>query len=215
MSKTAHIVLGAPDENASFPDPSIGDIVIGVDRGAVKCVEKNIGLTMAIGDFDSITIKEKDKLKATGVLLHEYEADKDDTDAELALAWAMKDDTVSHIRIYNWAGGRLDHLLSILYMVYQPRFLKKIELITFINRFNTIRFYNPGEYTLEKDESKKYLSFIGMTPLDQLTLKNVKYTLERKTYTYPVALVSNEFLEQDCHFSFKKGVIAVIQSTDK
>lgn len=215
VSKTAHIILGAPDENASFPDPLRGDIVIGVDGGAIKCLEKNIGLTMAVGDFDSISMEEKEKLEATGALLHEYEADKDDTDAEIALALAMEDETVHNIRIYNWTGGRLDHLMSILFMVYQPRFQEKMEHVTLVNQINTISFYSPGKYTLEKEEAKKYLSFIGLTPIDQLTLKQVKYPLNRKSYSYPVALISNEFLEQECYFSFEKGVVAVIQSTDK
>lgn len=215
MSKTAHIVLGAPDEHAVYPSPLSDDIVIGVDRGAFLCLERNINLDIAVGDFDSISLEEKEALQATVALFQEHESDKDDTDAEIALSLAMKDDTIHHIRLYNWAGGRLDHLMSIVYMVHQPRFLKKITAVTLVNQLNTIRFFDPGTFTLKKEPSKKYLSFICMTPVEKLTLKNVKYTLDRKTYTHPAALVSNEFLAPHCEFSFEKGIMAVIQSSDK
>ncbi|MFO8069770.1 MAG: thiamine diphosphokinase [Alkalibacterium sp.] len=215
MPKTAHIVLGAPTDNAVFPTPRTEDIVIGVDRGAVECLSRGITVTTAVGDFDSISAEEKADLKATADFYIEHAADKDDTDAEIALSLAVKDETVSQISVYNWSGGRLDHLLSILYMVYQPRFIDKIGSITLINKANTINFYHPGGYTIVKEDSKTYLSFIGMTALEKLTLKSVKYPLNNKSYDYPVALVSNEFSEEECRFTFEKGILAVIQSGDK
>lgn len=215
MSKTAHIVLGAPSEEAVFPDPLADDMVIGVDRGAQLCVSKGIALTMAVGDFDSISATDKAEIQAMSDSFYEFDADKDDTDAEIALTLAMKDKTVTQIAVYNWAGGRQDHLLSVIFMIYQPRFQPILSSITLINAINTITFYEPGEYTLLKEESKTYLSFIGMTPIKKLSLKRVKYALDQKDYAYPIALISNEFLGQDCEFSFEEGILAVIQSTDK
>ncbi|WP_423189557.1 thiamine diphosphokinase [Alkalibacterium sp. f15] len=215
MTKTAHIVLGAPTDNAVFPSPRTEDIVIGVDRGAIECLSRGITVTTAVGDFDSISTEEKANLKASADSYIEHDADKDDTDAEIALSLAVKDETVSQISVYNWSGGRLDHLLSILYMVYQPRFIDRIGSIKLINETNTINFYHPGDYTIVKEESKTYLSFVGMTAIEKLTLKKVKYPLDNKSYHYPVALVSNEFLKEECRFSFEKGILAVIQSGDK
>lgn len=214
MSKTAHIVLGAPTDGAQFPEPLSSDIVIGVDRGALECLSRNIAVTVAVGDFDSISSQEKAELKEYADSYIAHEADKDDTDAEIALCLAMEDETVNRISVYNWTGGRLDHLLSILYTVYQPRFRKKISQVTLHNQTNTIKFFTPGNYTLTKEKSKRYLSFIGMTPIEELSLEKVKYPLDRRSYSIPRALISNEFLKEECHFSFKKGILAVIQSAD-
>ncbi|GEK88055.1 thiamine diphosphokinase [Alkalibacterium putridalgicola] len=215
MPKTAHIVLGAPAEQAVFPEPRQGDSVIGVDRGAFECLSRDIGVTIAVGDFDSVTPEEKAALRSSAESFHEFDSDKDDTDAEIALKIAVNDETVSDIRIYNWSGGRLDHLLSIFYMVYQPRFKKAIGRMTLYNKTNTITFYPPGSHTLVKDTARQYLSFIGMTPIEELTLRGVKYPLDKESYSYPRALVSNEFLEKECRFSFSTGLLAVIQSGDK
>ncbi|SFB87545.1 thiamine pyrophosphokinase [Alkalibacterium subtropicum] len=215
MTKTAHIVLGAPAEYAVFPEPRQEDSVIGVDRGAFECLSRNISVNVAVGDFDSVTPEEKAYLRTSVESFREFDAEKDDTDAEIALAMAVDDESVNEIIIYNWSGGRLDHLLSVLYMVYQPRFNKGIDRITLLNKMNTIRFYRPGNYEIKKEAARYYLSFIGMTPIDELTLRGVKYPLDKMSYSYPRALVSNEFLAEDCRFSFSDGLLAVIQSNDK
>ena len=75
-------------------------------------------------------------------------------------------------------------------------------------------FYKPGDYIIEALSDKKYISFIGMTPVEDLTLRNVKYPLEAQSYAYPVTLISNEVVGETCELSFKEGLISVIQSAD-
>ena len=53
-----------------------------------------------------------------------------------------------------------------------------------------------------------------MTPLEKLTLMDVKYPLREETYDSPVALVSNEFLNEEMTFTFTRGLMAVVQSRD-
>ena len=70
-------------------------------------------------------------------------------------------------------------------------------------------------YALQQARSEgTYLSFISMTPVENLTLQNVKYTLDSKSYEYPVALVSNEFTADKMTISFAKGLILVAQTRD-
>lgn len=214
MTKTAHIVLGAPDPDALFPDPKETDVVIGVDGGAIACLKRGIPIDLALGDFDSITHEEKNELARLAKRLEEFNADKDDTDAELAISRAWETFHPEQIILYNWMGGRLDHLLSLLFFVYQPRFEPILEKLTFQNKKNTLVFLKPGEHTIQKEEDKTYVSIIGMTPVTNLTLSGLKYPLSEATYDYPVALVSNEMLNGDAQLSFKKGILAVIQSGD-
>lgn len=215
MPKTAHIVLGAPTDHSVFPEPLEGDSVIGVDRGALECLSRNIPVTVAVGDFDSVSAEEKTRLKSAAAAFQEFDAEKEDTDAEIALELAVNDESVTDIAVYNWSGGRLDHLLSIFYMAYQPRFKEAIDRVTLYNAMNTISFYKPGNYRVKREPNKHYLSFIGMTPIEELTLEGVKYPLDQASYSYPRALVSNEFLEEECRFSFKEGLLAVVWSGDR
>lgn len=214
MYKVTHIVLGAPDPDVLFPKPDKNDAVIGVDSGAIECQKRTIPLTLALGDFDSITIEEKELIKAYAKKVEVLKTDKDDTDAELALKVAMENYPSEKIVFYNWLGGRVDHLMSILHLIYQPRFQPITEKISFKNKKNIFRFFKPGAHEIEADESKRYLSFIGMTPIDKLTLNNVKYPLEEAFYSYPISLVSNEIVGSNCQFSFEKGLLGVIQSSD-
>ncbi|GAA0352117.1 thiamine diphosphokinase [Alkalibacterium iburiense] len=214
MYKVTHIVLGAPDPDAVFPEPHPNDAVIGVDRGAIECYKRDIPLTLALGDFDSISIEEKENIKAFSKQTNEFPADKDDTDTELALELALTDYPSENIILYNWLGGRADHLMSILHLIYQPRFEKIIEKIIFKNEKNHVQFFMPGNHEIKADDSMSYISFIGMTPIEKLTLKNLKYPLENASYAHPVSLVSNEMLGSECQFSFEKGLLGVIQSRD-
>ncbi|WP_161877637.1 thiamine diphosphokinase [Alkalibacterium sp. MB6] len=214
MIKTAHIVLGAPDPDALFPTPKETDVIIGVDGGAVECYKRGIPIDLALGDFDSITLEEKKQLAVYTDRLEEFKADKDDTDAELAISRAWETFNPEQMILYNWMGGRVDHLLSLLFFAYQPRFESILEKLIFKNKQNTLSFLKPGQHRIQKEEDKTYMSVIGMTPVTNLTLSGMKYLLSEATYTYPMALVSNEILTHDAQLSFEKGILAVIQSGD-
>ena len=59
-----------------------------------------------------------------------------------------------------------------------------------------------------------YLSYVLLTEVKALTLKDVKYELNEESFNRPVALISNEFIGEEASFSFEEGIVAVIQSND-
>ena len=105
--------------------------------------------------------------------------------------------------------------MSNLWLAFHPLVKEMTGKVSLMDSHNTLRFYLPGSYVLEKEEGKKYLSFIGMTPIKELKLTGVAYPLNGKDYEYPIALVSNEFKDTEMTFSFGSGLLAVIQSSDK
>lgn len=212
MVKTVHVVLGSPENEALDFTPENNDRVIGVDSGALLVVENNLSLDLAIGDFDSVTKSQLQKIKEQAQQFKQFDAEKDDTDAEIALEYAENIYDPEEIIFYNWSGGRMDHLMNLLFLVYQPRFEDIIQKVVFKNTVNTIRFYKKGRYSLQKEKGKYYLAFIGMTALKGLTLKEVKYPVSHLNTQHPVTLVSNEMVNENCQFSFDEGVLAVIQS---
>ncbi|PRY83831.1 thiamine diphosphokinase [Alkalibacterium olivapovliticus] len=212
MINTVHIILGSPENDELKFNLMDNDRVIGVDRGAVLVLNKNSRLDLAIGDFDSVTSAELQDIKARAKDFRQFQPEKDDTDAEIALKWAEDLYDPETIVIHNWTGGRMDHLLNLLFFVYQPRFEKLIEKVVFKNSINTIRFYKEGHYVLEKEEGKYYLAIIGMTALKGLTIEDVKYPVDKLDTDYPVTLVSNEIIGDTCRVSLDEGLLAVIQS---
>lgn len=210
----AFIVLGGPNDGlAQFPSTNEA-VFIGVDRGALHLINHGIAPDLAIGDFDSITEEERENVRKHSKKFVGFQSEKDDTDTELALLHTINDFSPDSITLYNWTGGRMDHLMSILYIVLQPRFYHYIPKIRMQNQTNSLSYYLPGTHRLSKEVNKEYVSFIGMTAIKSLTLENVKYPLSHTDFNYPVALVSNEFIEEEASFSFKEGIIAVIQSAD-
>lgn len=212
---TVHIMLGSPDHRRTLPPVNQLDHYIGVDRGALILVENGYKPDLALGDFDSITETEKEEITKKSKKCMTFEPEKNDTDAELSLVYAMQLFESKQIVFYGWSGGRLDHLISILMIAAQPRFRDVVPKLVFINQTNTVKFYLPGQYRLYKENDKTYCSFIGMTTVSGLTLNaGYKYTLDHADYDYPIALISNEFTETQGEFSFEKGLVAFIQSKD-
>lgn len=192
-----------------------GTVWIGVDHGAIRLLKHDIIPVVALGDFDSVSKEELADLKEKISTVRSFPSEKDDTDTELAIQYALEEFPEAEIAVYGATAGRLDHLLSNLLLVFQPRFQKHAAKIRLYDRVNSLAFYLPGSYTIEKEEDKKYVAFICMTAVKELSLVDFKYPLIRAEYDYPISLASNEFMTQIGSFSFSDGLIAVVQSEDK
>ncbi|HZK23742.1 MAG TPA: thiamine diphosphokinase [Atopostipes sp.] len=211
---TIHIILGAPKQEEIKPLMDDKGLVIGVDRGGIYALEEEIKVDIALGDFDSMSIREKEILTRNVSKIRNYPADKDDTDTEIALLYVLENYPEAKILIYNWYGGRIDHLYSLFMLVLQKRFQPLVPKIRFISEKNHLSFYLPGEHIINKIGKMNYLSYILLTKVKNLTLKDVKYVLSEENFEQPQALISNEFLSEQARFSFSKGIIGVIQSRD-
>lgn len=212
-----HLVLGAPRyEPFVMTTYTEGDQVVGVDRGALYVLKSGYPLTVAIGDFDSVSSDERTAIIAQSEQHQIFKSEKDDTDTELALVFALNHYPDAAIHIHNWMGGRLDHFISIMWLVYQERFEAVVDQLVFYDDKNEMRIYRPGSYTIAPKTDTTYLSYIGLTAIQNLTLKKVKYTVESESYSSPRALISNAFLEtgEPAYMSFDSGLLAVIQSID-
>ncbi|MBC1321168.1 thiamine diphosphokinase [Listeria welshimeri] len=213
--KVINIMVGGPASEIPDLTPyTNADICwVGVDRGAKRLLDRGIIPTVAMGDFDSLTKEELAHLKTKVADVLEYPAEKDETDTEIGLSWAMNQHP-DKIRIFGATGGRLDHLLANLMMLTKPRFLSAVPVVEMIDRYNYIKMYTPGSYTIEKLSDKKYVAFTTMQDVTGLTLKGFAYPLENATYPVGSALSSNEFVNQIGKFSFTSGMILLTQSND-
>ncbi len=212
--EAVHIVLGAPKAEAVKPLMQREGLVIGVDRGALVAVNEGIQVDLALGDFDSITSNEQEILHQKAKEILAFPTDKDDTDTEIALLYVLENYPDTDVFLYNWYGGRIDHLYSLLLLVLQKRFRSLVPHLHFVSRKNQVSFYMPGEHFITKIEHMEYLSYILLTDVKDLTLNQVKYPLEKVSFDQPHALISNEFLNGKASFQFTKGIVGVVQSSD-
>lgn len=190
------------------------DYYIGVDRGALFLLEENRPLNAAIGDFDSLSKEEFEHVASNADILKQSKPEKDDTDTQLGLLHAIQVEPEASIEMIGLTGGRLDHFLANLWLPLEPRFQPHAMNFILRDRTNTLRYYLPGMYTIHKELGMKYLAYCCLTPVEELTLIDSKYTLTKQTVKYPISYASNEFLTNEASFSFSSGIVLVIQSKD-
>ena len=194
--KTVSIILN------DLPDHLEGDI-IGVDYGAYLCAQNEITMTIACGDFDSITATQKESVKQYAKQFLELNPIKDMTDFTYALSLCEDYD---EIYVYGAIGRRIDHEMINLFQAAQD---SRIILVDSINR---IQSFNQGEYHFEKG-MYRYFSIIPFEPAC-ITLFGFKYPLERRCIKpYDDYLSSNEILDK-ATLIVHEGSILVIQAND-
>lgn len=178
---------------------------IGIDSGALYCMEHNIPMICAVGDFDSVTSDEKDKL-GTYTSLLELPCKKNETDTEIALLQASKLG-YSDITLLGGLGGRRDHEFANirLMMRMNPKF--KIE-----DESNIMEILDTGCHTITK--RKKYFSVFALEDTC-ITTREVAYELTKRTIDEnDVYTVSNEVLEDTATIEIHYGKVLLIHSED-
>ncbi len=187
---------------------------IGVDKGALYLLNRGIVPDMAVGDFDSLSKAELSRVRNQVSKIYSSVAEKDDTDTQLALLAIFQETPAALVSIIGATGGRIDHFLSNLWLPLEERFAERVSQISIKDRQNSITYYLSGQHKIKKIAEMKYLGFICLTAVKNLSLYHTKYLLINENISGPFSYGSNEFLDETAEFSFDSGVVAVIQSRD-
>ncbi len=109
-----------PAELAGLPPDSV---VIGADRGVAHAQRLGLSVTLAVGDFDSVSADALERAAANGAQIRRHRAEKDATDLELALD-AAAEYTPDRVVVLGAHGGRLDHHLANVLLLASPRYAR-------------------------------------------------------------------------------------------
>lgn len=181
-----------------------GDFVIGVDRAAYWLLKHGVTPDVAIGDFDSTTEKEFRLIKKSIKIIKAYPAEKNQTDMELALAYAKKLHP-KEVIIFGATGTRLDHTLANLHL---------LDKHILIDKMNRVRLIGRGKTIIDK-ASYRYISLIPYTNSIRLTLQGFRYNVVGKTLRQGLARgVSNEIVGEKAIIEVFSGKAWVIESND-
>jgi thiamine pyrophosphokinase len=212
-----NIMAGGPEALLPNLNEYNGENAIwaGVDRGVHTLLKANITPNIAFGDFDSVTVEELTEIQKKVDEMKLYKPEKDETDLELALDWAIEQNPET-IRIFGATGGRIDHLLANVQLLVNPLFEVKSTQILLIDRQNIIYIKGSGSYKIEKMPDKKYISFVPVSfNIKDLTLHGFKYPLNNRDISIGSTLcISNELISDYGTFSFSEGILLVIRSDD-
>jgi len=117
------VVAGGPppDARAALAVP-VGARVIAADEGLEHAVALGLDVSVAVGDFDSVSPETLAAAEAAGTRVERHPADKDATGLELALDAALALGASRVLVIAGDGAGRLDHLLAALLLLASPRY---------------------------------------------------------------------------------------------
>ncbi|MBQ8356970.1 MAG: thiamine diphosphokinase [Clostridia bacterium] len=206
----AYIYTGGTVDPAHITEhPKGDDLIIAADSGWNNAMALGERPTVLMGDFDSIGGKKLPE----GVEIYRVPAEKDLTDTQLAVEFALQKGA-RDIVIVGGLSGRLDHTLSNLAILEHLEALRCHAIIT--DGRNRARFIRNNS-TLIPRGAYTYLSLIAADPVVKgVEIDGVKYPLKnaklRRDNQYAV---SNELTGNCAFIAVKKGGLYIIESRDE
>lgn len=204
---------GNPEEgvmvNRALSDSDTAQIIV-ADGGARVAWHYHQSPDTVVGDMDSLSETELQKLRDEGATLHEYPPEKDETDLELALKFAV-DNGATWIRIIGATGGRFDQMLANVYLLSLAELRDCDVAIVASNQL--IRILYAGEHQIEGTIGDT----VSLVPMngDVLDIRTdgLQYPLRGETlYFGPARGISNVMVTTQAKISFAEGVLLYIHT---
>ena len=189
-------------------------LVVAADGALETICEAEIPCDYGLGDFDTVSKKILARFKENATTrLYAFPPEKDETDAELAVQFAVKQKP-DIIWIVGATGGRIDHMLGNLELLRMP--LQAGIECEIVDPQNRIRLLD-GPTVLEKMEHWKYVSFLSYTDQTQgITLNGFAYNVTDFTLKKgSTRCISNEIRDEKATVSFTSGMLYCIRSRDQ
>jgi thiamine pyrophosphokinase len=207
--KTAYIVLnGNLSKGISGFKPSKKDLVICADGGAVFARKQNIIPHIIIGDCDSIPNETKEYFEKKCVAFLKYPREKDFTDSELAVEYALKNGAQKLV-IYGLFGDRIDHMISNIY--HLSTIVSKTSCIFIEGNTNMHFIHSSIELTGRKGDELSLIPLKGR--VKGVTTWGLYYPLKNEDLIFGTTRgISNVFENKQVKVSIKTGLLLAIYS---
>jgi thiamine pyrophosphokinase len=202
--------------NGNINDPSAlqeaiedTDMIIAVDGGAKHCSHLGIGPDAIIGDMDSLSTAAVDEYKTQGIDLIRHPVEKDATDLELSLDFALEKNPTA-IHIWGAVGSRWDMSVANLMLLALPKYSYTSILIEDENQ--QAKMLIPGQINRVESIPGAKLSLIPLCgDVTGVITRGLKYSLESETlYFGQTRGVSNEFETREATITYVDGLLLCI-----
>ncbi len=189
------------------------ELIIAVDGGANHLYRLGIMPNYILGDLDSIEDDIREYYEASDVVFKKFPTKKDETDAELAV-WLVEEVGLLGIDIYAALGGRIDHELANIQLLYY--ILGRGMYPRIISEHEEIYILKNDEMTLKGNIG----DIVSILPIRGdargITLVNMEYSVEELDLKYSVTRgISNVMVAQDAYINVRDGCLLVIKNIKK
>jgi len=206
---TAYLFLNGEFEQGKTPVFSFKkeNLTIAVDGGIRHLAGLDIVPDIIIGDLDSVGADQLRWCREHNVVIKQYPPEKNETDFELALEYAITHGA-GKIIVFGALGGRIDHTIANISLISSSRYEGKD--ITIIAAGEEITFIHSKSIV-----SGKAGDLISLLPwgkkADGVTTTNLKYVLQDETL-YPDRSrgMSNVMMADDAIIECRKGKLLCV-----
>jgi len=202
--KRAFLISGSPDINYEFlkfvKENIIDfkkDTIYAIDKGLEICDELKIPVSEIIGDFDSVDPNILKKYPNEKIL--RYSSDKDNSDTELAVDIALKNN-FHEIIILNSSGARLDHFLFNVLILF-----KKPLIIKILTPNGVLRALQSDSESIVELKPNTTFSLIPLSICTGVSISGSKYDLNNETIDLSSTLTLSNIANGAIKVSFKSG----------
>jgi thiamine pyrophosphokinase len=185
-------------------------LVIAADGGARVAQHYGLAIDRVIGDFDSLSEDEQHALQAAGVEFERHPPEKDFTDLELALRYAI-DNGIEWLRVIGGLGDRFDQTMANVYLLALDGLEDRDARI--VAGRQEIRLLHPGDYTLVGHQGDT----VSLIPIGGavrgVTTDGLHYSLRGETLEFgPARGISNVLADSTAHISMADGMLLVVHT---
>jgi len=185
------------------------DLLIAADGGAENCLKLGFVPNVVIGDMDSLPDELQTDLISQRVEFFPYPSDKDQTDLELALTFAIHQGS-TEIVLIGLLGGRLDQTLANLLLLAREEW-GSARLVIFAGR-DTGYVLRGATKILISGDLGDLVSLIPLTPdVKDVSTRGLKWTLSSATLTFGSSLgISNELTDSKAEIQIRSGTLLLV-----
>jgi len=185
----------------------LNGLVICADGGVDNALRLGLVPHVVLGDFDSAPGEALRRAEALGAQMVRFPTHKDETDAELALRYAVSQGA-TEILFLGALGGRIDHALANLFLLAAPEFAGvRVQIAD-------------GSTTVELCRDRCEIrgqagDIVSLLPLTSdvagVVTEGLEYPLQGETLRFgPARGVSNVMLGEVARVSISSGLLIVI-----
>lgn len=211
---TALIIANGDDVNKSVIENIDYEFVICADGGLEKAERLGIVPNVILGDFDSVNEDVFRKYQLMNVEIKKFPAEKDFTDMELSIEFAVGKGYKNLILIGATGGPRLDHSMANIMLI--EKYFNLGVNIEIIDNNNKIQIISDNTDLSLEHMKHYYVSIVPITEtISGLTLEGFKYPLDKVVVKRGSTLcISNEIVLTSGKVILEKGAALLFVSKD-
>ena len=185
------------------------DLLIAADGGLQHLYQLGKWPHVLIGDLDSVTLDEVEQARKNGAVVKQYPVEKDETDLQLAIDYALRSDCGS-IVIAAALGGRLDQTLGNLFLLTQPA-LQNLDVRLDDGRDEVFLIRTEAEINGQAGDRVSLIPY--GEPALEVKAENLRYPLDFETLFPDQTRGISNVMETICaRVSISKGILICIHT---